>query len=69
VNRSFSPKAFIGSDQISMGYPVQATSEGRHCPRLWKGQSEKKTDIPSDQIMIEMFKSQPTVLILEEFQT
>ncbi len=36
---------------------------------MWNGQGDKKTDWPSDEIMLGMFKEQPTVLILDEFQT
>lgn len=35
----------------------------------WEGMGEKKTDIPSYDLMVEMFTANPTVLILDEFQT
>lgn len=35
----------------------------------WEGMGDKKTDTPSYQHMVEMFTEQPTVLILDEYQT
>lgn len=35
----------------------------------WEGMGAAKTDIPSDELMLEMFKKQPTALLLDEFQT
>jgi hypothetical protein len=35
----------------------------------WSGMGDKKTDVPSYDLMMEMFSDQPTVLILDEFQT
>ena len=35
----------------------------------WLGMGDKKTDVPSYDLMMEMFTDQPTVLILDEFQT
>ena len=35
----------------------------------WEGAGEKKTDIPSYQLMVDMFTEKPTVLILDEYQT
>lgn len=35
----------------------------------WEGMGAGKTDIPSDELMLEMFKKQPTTLLLDEFQT
>ena len=35
----------------------------------WEGMGAKKTDIPSYDLMVEMFTERPTVLILDEFQT
>ena len=35
----------------------------------WEGMGDKKTDTPSYQHMVEMFTEQPTILILDEFQT
>ncbi len=42
---------------------------GEYCKGKWEGLGDKKTDIPSDIILLEMFKHKPTVLILDEFQT
>lgn len=35
----------------------------------WEGMGEKKTDIPSIDLILELFRKQPTALILDEFQT
>lgn len=35
----------------------------------WEGAGDKKTDIPPDTLILELLKNQPTVLILDEFQT
>ena len=43
--------------------------KGEMASGMWKGQGDKKTEIPSDEIIVEMFKAQPTMLILDEFQT
>ncbi len=43
--------------------------QGQRFLGQWEGLGEKKTDVPSDKIMVEMFKARPTVLILDEFQT
>ncbi|MGE4157863.1 MAG: DUF499 domain-containing protein [Planctomycetota bacterium] len=42
---------------------------GEYCQGKWESSGDKKTDVPSDQILIEMFKHTPTALILDEFQT
>ena len=42
---------------------------GGFCRGKWEGMGDKKTDIPSDEILLEMFKHTPTALILDEFQT
>lgn len=35
----------------------------------WQGMGDKKTDVPSYDLLVEMFTEKPTVLILDEFQT
>lgn len=35
----------------------------------WEGMGSAKTDIPSDQLIIELLEKQPTMLLLDEFQT
>jgi hypothetical protein len=35
----------------------------------WEGQNDKKTEVPSYELMLELFQQQPTLLILDEFQT
>ena len=35
----------------------------------WSGMGDKKTEVPGYQLMLEMFTDQPTILILDEFQT
>ncbi len=36
---------------------------------MWLGQGDAKTNVPSDTLMQELFTHQPTMLILDEFQT
>lgn len=43
--------------------------DGKYFEGKWQGLGEKKTDVPSDLILVEMFKKQPAVVILDEFQT
>ena len=42
---------------------------GSYCRGKWESAGDKKTDIPSDEILLELFKHTPTALILDEFQT
>jgi len=42
---------------------------GKFCRGKWEGQGAKKTNVPSDEILLEMFTHTPSVLILDEFQT
>ena len=42
---------------------------GDYCRGKWESSGEKKTDVPSDEILLEMFEHTPTALILDEFQT
>ena len=42
---------------------------GDYCRGKWESSGDKKTDVPSDEILHEMFKHTPTALILDEFQT
>lgn len=35
----------------------------------WEGMGEKKTDIPSDSLILELLEHKPTMLLLDEFQT
>jgi hypothetical protein len=42
---------------------------GNYISGKWQGMGETKTDIPSDKLIIEMLKNQPTMLLLDEFQT
>ena len=42
---------------------------GGYCKGKWEGLGAKKTDVPSDKILLEMFQHTPTALILDEFQT
>lgn len=35
----------------------------------WQGQGERKTDVPSDRLIIELLEHTPTMLLLDEFQT
>lgn len=42
---------------------------GEYIRGKWDAMGEKKTDVPSLDLMLEMFTKQPTVLIFDEFQT
>ncbi|KGR75219.1 DUF499 domain-containing protein [Ureibacillus sinduriensis] len=42
---------------------------GKYIRGKWEGQGDKKTDVLGRDLLIEMFKEQPTVVILDEFQT
>lgn len=42
---------------------------GKFIRGKWEGQGEARTDVPSDQLMVELFTNQPTLLILDEYQT
>jgi hypothetical protein len=42
---------------------------GGYCRGKWEGLGDKKPDVPSDEILLELFKHTPTALILDEFQT
>ncbi len=43
--------------------------QGAYCKGKWESAGDKKTDIPSDEILLELFRHTPTALILDEFQT
>ena len=36
---------------------------------MWRGLGEKKTDVPSYDLLLELFEHTPTALVLDEFQT
>ncbi len=42
---------------------------GGYCRGKWEGLGDKKPDVPSDEILLELFQHTPTALILDEFQT
>ena len=42
---------------------------GKYCRGIWEGQGNNKTDVPSDEILLEMFTHTPTALVLDEYQT
>ena len=42
---------------------------GGYCRGKWEALGANKPDIPSDEILLDMFKHTPTALILDEFQT
>jgi hypothetical protein len=43
--------------------------DGKFFEGKWQGLGEKKTDVPSDLILVEMFQRKPAFVILDEFQT
>src|SRR5665213_956006 len=51
-------------DLIFEGHP-----HGDYIRGMWNAQAEKKTDIPGDNLLKELFKHTPTALIFDEFQT
>jgi hypothetical protein len=42
---------------------------GTYIKGKWEGMGESKTDIPSDELILEMLRHTPTMLLLDEFQT
>lgn len=42
---------------------------GNYIKGKWEGMGEAKTDVPSDKLIIELLENQPTMLLLDEFQT
>lgn len=42
---------------------------GAYIKGKWEGMGAAKTDIPSDQLILEMLRHTPTMLLLDEFQT
>lgn len=42
---------------------------GTYIKGKWEGMGDSKTDIPSDKLIIELLQNQPTMLLLDEFQT
>jgi hypothetical protein len=43
--------------------------QGSFIKGKWDGQGQSKTEIPSDKLIIELLEHQPTMLLLDEFQT
>jgi len=42
---------------------------GAYIKGKWEAQGDKKTDMPGDKLLVELFKHTPTALVLDEFQT
>jgi len=42
---------------------------GAYIKGKWEGQGVSRTEIPSDQLIIELLENKPTMLLLDEFQT
>ena len=42
---------------------------GNYIKGKWEGMGPAKTDIPSDQLILELLRHTPTMLLLDEFQT
>lgn len=42
---------------------------GAYIKGKWEAQGDKRTDIPGDKLLVELFKHTPVALILDEFQT
>ena len=47
----------------------QLHPKGQWYEAKWSGMGDKRTDVPSYDLMLEMFTAKPTMLILDEFQT
>ena len=43
--------------------------QGTDCHAKWEGLGAKKTDVPSDELLLDLFQHTPTAVILVEFQT
>ena len=43
--------------------------DGKYISGMWEGQGDQKTEVPGHELILELVKKQPTVLILDEFQT
>jgi len=43
--------------------------EGKWANGKWEGLADKKTEVPSYDILVELFEKQPTALIMDEYQT
>ena len=48
---------------------IERHPHGMYIKGKWEGMGASKTDIPSDQLILEMLRHTPTVLLLDEFQT
>jgi hypothetical protein len=42
---------------------------GNYIRGKWEAQGDKRTDIPGDKLLLELFKHTPTALVFDEFQT
>jgi hypothetical protein len=43
--------------------------KGEFIKGKWEAQGDKKTNVPSDKLLLELFEAQPTALVLDEYQT
>ena len=43
--------------------------KGEYIRGKWEAQADKKTNIPGNRLLLEMFEAHPTALILDEYQT
>ena len=43
--------------------------QGEYIRGKWAGMGNQKTDVPPQNLLLEMFRAKPTVLLLDEFQT
>jgi hypothetical protein len=44
-------------------------AEGGYIRGKWEGRGDKKTDVPPEDLLLELFEKKPTALLLDEFQT
>ena len=65
-HRGQPPQAAV---QVPLGPLFDNHPEGRYIRGKWEGRGEKKTNVPPEDLLIELFEKKPTALLLDEFQT
>ncbi len=70
------PKTFVISESLHrQNYKflwdlvLERHPHGNYIKGKWEAQGDKRTDIPGDKLLLELFKHTPTALVLDEFQT
>jgi hypothetical protein len=72
----FRPKTFVISESLHRqnfkflwDIMFDRHPHGSYVRGMWEAQGEKRTDIPGDKLLLELFRHTPTALVLDEFQT